>query len=263
MTRTISCPFPPCINPVSRPVPELGAVNQFESAATSVYHGLTVSVRRRMTSGLYFRLGYTWAHAVDDGQDALVAGRPSTVQNSYSTISERGPSSTDQRHRLAFSWIAEPEPFGRAHDLLGFLFNSWKFSGVLTYGTGRPVDARIVGDPNRDGNSSNDRLPGFGRNAFLGPDYATNDLRVSRRLFTHDRAKLELMIESFNLFNRNNQRVQIGDDGFQNSAGQFTQQDKIAGTNYFPAYYRKAANFMTATNAYAPRQVQVALRFTF
>ena len=80
MTRTISCPFPPCINPVSRPVPALGAVNQFDSAASSVYHGLTVSVRRRMTSGLYFRLGYTWAHAVDDGQDALVAGRPATVQ---------------------------------------------------------------------------------------------------------------------------------------------------------------------------------------
>ena len=263
MTQTVSCPFPPCINPVSRPVPALGAVNQFDSAASSVYHGLTVSVRRRMTSGLYFRLGYTWAHAVDDGQDALVAGRPATVQNSYSTTSERGPSSTDQRHRLAFSWIAEPQPFGRGHEFLGILFNSWKFSGVVTYGTGRPVDARIVGDPNRDGNSANDRLPGFGRNAFLGPDYATNDLRVSRSLFKHDRTKLELMIESFNLFNRNNQRVQISDDGFQNSAGAFTQQDKIAGSTYFPAYYRKPANFMTATNAYAPRQVQVALRFTF
>jgi hypothetical protein len=263
LTRTISCPFPPCINPVSRPVPELGAVNQFESAASSVYHGLTVSIRRRMTSGLYFRLGYTWAHAVDDGQDALVAGRPATVQNSYSTSSERGPSTTDQRHRLAFSWIAEPRPFGRGHEFLATIFNDWKVSGVLTYGTGRPVEARIVGDPNRDGNTSNDRLPGYGRNAFLGPDYATNDLRISRRLFVHDRVKLDLMIESFNLFNRNNQRVQVSDDGFLNTAGQFSQQDKAIGINYFPAHYRKPVRFLTATNAYAPRQVQVALRLTF
>ena len=42
-TKTLSCPFPPCINPVSRPVPELGAVNQFESAGSSVYHGMTLS----------------------------------------------------------------------------------------------------------------------------------------------------------------------------------------------------------------------------
>ena len=39
-----------------------------------------------MTRGLYFRLGYTYAHAIDDGQDALVAGRPATVQNSYSPV---------------------------------------------------------------------------------------------------------------------------------------------------------------------------------
>jgi hypothetical protein len=244
-------------------VPQLDSVNQYDSAASSVYHGLTVSVRRRMTDGIYFRLGYTFAHAIDDGQDALVTGRPSTVQNSYSTNSERGPSATDQRHRLAFSWIAEPQPFGREHDVFAALFNDWKFAGVITYGTGRPVDARIVGDPNRDGNTANDRLPGYGRNAFLGPDYATTDLRVSRRLFVHGHRKLELMIESFNLLNRNNQRVIVSDDGFLNSAGQFSQQEKVIGISHFPAYYRRPANFLAASNAYAPRQVQVALRFIF
>jgi hypothetical protein len=92
-----------------------------------------------MTDGLYFRLAYTFAHATDDGQDALVAGRPATVQNSYSTSSERGPSVTDQRHRLALSWIGEPQPFGREHNFLAKLFNDWKISGVVTVGSGRPV----------------------------------------------------------------------------------------------------------------------------
>jgi len=66
-----------------------------------------------MTSGFYFRLAYTYAHAIDDGQDALVAGRPALVQNSYSTSAEEGNSVTDQRQRFVFSWIAEPKPFGR------------------------------------------------------------------------------------------------------------------------------------------------------
>jgi carboxypeptidase family protein/TonB-dependent receptor-like protein len=263
LMRSISCPFPPCINPLRRPIPELGAINVFESAASSQYDGLTFSVKRRMTHGLYFRLGYTWAHAVDNGQDALVAGRPATVQNSYAASAEKGSSVTDQRHRFVFSWIAEPQPFAQGQELLGKIFNDWKFAGVVTAGSGRPFEARIVGDPNRDGNSVNDRLPGVGRNAFTGPDYATTDLRISRSFLLGEKTKFELLAESFNLFNRQNQRVTVSDDGFLNAAGQFVGIDKRIGINYFPAYYRRTTDFRRATDAYAPRQIQFAIRFTF
>ncbi len=73
LTQTLTCPFPPCINQLTRPIPQLGAIDVFESKASSVYHGATVSLRRQMAHGIYFRLGYTYAHAMDDGQDALVA----------------------------------------------------------------------------------------------------------------------------------------------------------------------------------------------
>jgi hypothetical protein len=262
-TRSLTCPFPPCINPLARPIPQLGAINQFESAASSVYHGATLSVHRRMTSGLYFRMAYTFAHAVDDGQDALVAGRPAVVQNSYSASSERGRSVTDQRHRFVFSWIADPRPFDCEHDLLAKLFNDWKMAGVVTVGSGRPVDTSVAGDPNQDGNDGNDRLPGVSRNSFLGPDYSTTDLRLTRRVHAGPRLKIELIAESFNLLNRNNKRVQISDDGFLNSAGQFVQMDKKLGISYFPAYYRRPQQFLAATDAYAPRQLQLALRAIF
>jgi hypothetical protein len=263
MTQSLSCPYPPCINAIDRPVPQLGAINQFESVASSIYHGMTVSVRRRMTHGLYFRLAYTWAHAIDDGQDALVAGRPVTVQNSYSTSSERGPSVTDQRNRLSVSWIAEPRPFDRRQEFLGKIFNDWKLSGVMTFGSGRPMEARVSGDPNQDDNSSNDRLSGYGRNAFLGPDYATMDVRLTRKIRLSERYRLELTAESFNVFNRDNQRVTLSDDGFQNAAGQFVPWSTKAGGVVYPAYYQQPTTFMRATSAYAPRQVQVALRFAF
>ena len=261
--QSMSCPFPPCINDVARPVPQLTAINQFDSAATSIYHGMTVSVRRRMTSGFYFRLAYTWAHAIDDGQDALVAGRPVTVQNSYSTQSERGPSVTDQRNRLSVSWIAEPRPFARGQEFLARIFNDWKLAGVMTFGSGRPTDARVTGDPNRDDNSSNDRLSGYGRNAFLGPDYATMDLRLTRKFQLRERVRLELTAESFNLFNRDNQRYSLSDDGFLNSAGQFVPLDRNAGGRVYPAYYQQPTTFLKASSAYAPRLVQLGLRFVF
>ena len=260
---SVSCAIPPCINPLQRPISQLGAVNVFESAASSTYQGITVSLRRRMTHGVYFRLSYTYAKAIDDGQDALVAGQPATVQNTYAPNAERGPSSTDQRNRLAFSWIAEPRPFDREHPMLGKLFNSWKFSGVFSYGSGRPVDARIVGDANQDDNSLNDRLPGASRNSFLGPDYSTTDLRITRRIFLSDKIKLDLIVESFNLFNRENQKLDTTSNGFLNDAGQFVPIDNRIGINVFPAQIREQTNFLKPTDAYAPRQLQLALKLIY
>jgi hypothetical protein len=238
-----------------------GAINVFESAASSVYNGMTVSIKRRMTHGLYFSLGYTFAHAIDDGQDALLTSG-SLVQNTYSPNS-RGASTTDQRHRFVLSWITEPRPFGQEQRFLGKLFNNWRLSGVSTYGSGRPVDARMTGDPNQDGNDLNDRLPGYSRNAFLGPDYATTDLRLARRLTFGNHLKIELLAESFNVFNRDNQRVNISSDSFVNQAGQFVRISRVVGTSNYPAYYQKSSNFLRATSAYAPRQIQLGLRMSF
>lgn len=260
-SRSMTCPWPPCINPLARPISQLGAIDVFESAGSSIYNAMTISVRRRMTNGLYFSLGYTLAHAIDDGQDALLTGG-SLVQNTYSANS-RGNSTTDQRHRLVFSWITEPRPFTRGQPFLGKLFNNWRFSGVSTYGSGRPVDARMSGDPNQDGNDLNDRLPGYSRNAFLGPDYATTDLRLARRLKISSRLKIELLAEAFNAFNRDNHRLDVTSDSFVNRAGQFVKLSKVVGSTYFPAYYRKSSNFLRATSAYAPRQMQLGLRLSF
>jgi len=262
LTDTQDCFSPPCLQDLQRPIPGVDAINVFESAASSVYHGLTVSARRRMTSGLYFRVAYTWGRASDDGQDALVVGRPSNVQNSFAPQWERGRSVTDQRHRFVFSWIYEPRPFDRHHALLGRFFNDWRISGVVTAGSGRPVNARIVGDANRDGNSLNDRLPGAPRNGLNGPDYATTDARLARRFYLGERLKLEVLAEAFNAFNRTNYRVIVSDDGFLNTAGEFVPLPRTAGLQTFPAYF-KAASPPRPINAYAPRQVQFALKFIF
>ena len=262
-SRTLDCPFPPCINPLGRPIAQLGAINVFQSAASSVYNGATLSLNRRMARGTYLRLSYTYARAVDDGQDALVAGQPATVQNSYNPTAERGPSVTDQRHRVAAAFSIEPRPFHRGHELLGRFFNDWKLSSIFTYGSGRPVNATVSGDPNQDGNDLNDRLPGYRRNAFTGPDYETTDLRLTRKIRLTERYKLSLSVESFNLFNRDNQRVSITSNGLVAAATTFVQSSATAGLAPYPGYYQLPQNFMKPNAAYAPRQVQLALKFIY
>jgi hypothetical protein len=263
MTSSFTCPWPPCINPLARPIPQLGAIDVFESAASSVYNGGTLSIRRQMTSGMYFRLAYTYAHAIDDGQDALVAGEPALVQNSYAPNAERGNSVTDQRHRVSFSWIAEPHPFHRGQDLLSKLFNDWKLAGVYTFGTGRPVNLTVGGDPNQDDNSYNDRLPGVARNSYMGPEYTSTDLRLTRRLYLRNRLKADLIVESFNVLNHNNKLVDITENGLQSESAYFVKMDTELGINYYPGHYQIPSSPFQVTNSYPPRQVQVALRLNF
>jgi hypothetical protein len=260
---SISCPYPPCINPLQRPIPQLGAIDEFQSGASSVYHGMTVSLNKRMSRGLSFRLGYTWAHAIDDGQDALVAGQPATVQNSYAANSERGPSVTDQRSRLTVAVIEEPHLLDPGQKILAAMLNHWRISGVMTYGSGRPANADVSGDPNQDDNTSNDRLAGYGRNAFTGPDYATMDLRLGRKVKLGGHYRLDLNAEAFNLFNRDNKTYVISDNGFYNSAGQFIKYPQYAAGTYFPAYYQQPTSLLKLNSAYAPRQMQFSMRLNF
>jgi hypothetical protein len=262
-TSSLTCPFPPCINPLGRPNAQLGAIDEFQSTAGSVYNGATLSLNRRLAHGAYFRLSYTYAHAIDDGQDALVAGEPATVQNSYQPNAERGPSVTDQRQRFVAAFSLEPRPFHRGHEVLGHIFNDWKISSIVTAGSGRPVNATVSGDPNQDGNYDNDRLPGYSRNAFTGPDYASTDLRLVRKIHVAPGYRIDFSADSFNLFNRDNQRVESTSEGLTAEATTFTQYSTYVNGVPYPAYYQQPQDFLKPNAAFAPRQLQLGLKCVF
>ena len=68
---------------------------------------------------------------------------------------------------------------------------------------------------------------------------------------------------TFNLFNRDNQRVAITSNGMVSSASTFVQSSVTANIAPYPGYYELPTNFMKPNAAYAPRQVQLALKFIF
>ncbi len=261
-TPSSTCPYPPCINPVQRPNAQLGAINSYQSDASSTYQGMTVSLRRTLNHGMYFMASYTLAQAMDNGPDALVVGRSGNVQNAYAPWLEWGPSVNDQRNRFVAAWVAAPK-FHFDHVTINTLANNWRMSTIFTAGSGRPLNATMAGDPNADGNIYNDRLPGYFRNAFLGPNYASTDLRITRIIRCGERVEWKLIAESFNLFNRLNAVDEISDDGFYNSAGHFVQYTAKVHESVYPGAFLVNSQFLTPYNAYAPRQVQFSLRMSF
>jgi hypothetical protein len=88
-------------------------------------------------------------------------------------------------------------------------------------------------------------------------------MRITRMVKCGEHAVWNISAESFNLFNRTNARVQISDDGFYNSAGQFIAYTTTARGKVYPGMYLVNSGFLTPTNAYAPRQVQLSLRLSF
>src|SRR5262249_8169372 len=124
---------------------------------------------------------------------------------------ERGRSDNDQRHVLAMSaTLAAPETAGNG--ALRRIITGFQLSPIFRYGSALPFNVVRGDDLNFDG-STNDRPVGIGRNTGEGFDFASFDLRLSRRIHLSEHAGLDVMAEVFNLFNRANFQLPNGTFG--------------------------------------------------
>ena len=79
-----------------------------------------------------------------------------------------------------------------------------KVGGLISLESGRHYNIFVGSDANADGNPNTDRPSMIGRNSYEGPGYASVDLRVGREFAVNGRARVDLSLDFFNLFNRVN-----------------------------------------------------------
>jgi hypothetical protein len=117
------------------------------NSGTAAYHALTVSLRRRYSSGLSFDFNYTWSHSIDDGSAAESGAgeQGAAIQNIYNTREFRGSSDFDMRHNITGNVLYQL-PIGRGkalfHDAAGWLdaiVGGWQVSGLTRFRTGLPT----------------------------------------------------------------------------------------------------------------------------
>ena len=164
-----------------------------DSSGNSVYHGLTLQANEHL--GKYFRLNanYTFSKTLDDGTFVTFV---STPQSNAQRSQERALSNQDVKNRFVTNFVASaPEhSFARYFEL----------SSIITIQSPRPFTLFAGFDANNDGNPVNDRVGGAARNTYFGDSLRTVDLRISRTLHLGEKYKMELSVDSFNLFNRAN-----------------------------------------------------------
>jgi outer membrane receptor protein involved in Fe transport len=195
----------------ARPFTNFQRVIAFESTAESLYNGITFELNRRFANNLQFRVAYTLGKVEDTVPDAtaVVPGNAGDdlkyASNPADFDTDRTAGNNDQRHRFVGSVVYSTSGLGNGLD--GFaraLVKDWSLSAILTSQSGQPYTARVGAvDLNGDGNTRNDIAPGTVRNEFRLPSVVTFDPRIARDLVFGE-ARVTLIWEAFNLFNRDN-----------------------------------------------------------
>jgi outer membrane receptor for ferrienterochelin and colicin len=168
-----------------RPDPTHGTISVYEPSGVSLYNGVSVELRRRLTNGLAMNGSYTYGNAKADSND-FGSGYVDENHREW----EYGPTPDDVRHNIVLNGT-----YAVPHTNLNV-------GGIYRFNTGRPYSASAGADINGDG-VNNDRALGFEDkpNSFRMGSMHRTDLRLAYRLKASTRT-VELIGEVFNIFNQ-------------------------------------------------------------
>jgi len=284
--------------------PDYQEIDQITSKANSTYEGAMVKLTRYGSRGLSLHAHYTYAHAMDWNPNESPLDPAANFREEY------GTSNLDVRHSAAVMVIYEAPWKLRgfaglfANDWMlsgigqfrGGLPYSMRVTGSLpectvTVGAGvtpcanpglNPTtsSATIVGlRPGMNGSGGDNRVYGFGssgqiynvgRNTFRYPETWKADLRLGKKFNLGEMRQLELLAESFNLFNHQNV-TETETTGYTIESGSSTSPPtlnfltglKTNTTNGLPISAFGQPLNINATDFYRERQIQLGLRFRF
>ena len=269
--------------------PDYQQITEIVSRANSTYEAAMFKLVRYGRRGLSLHAHYTYAHAMDwnPNESTLVAGSDPLDPANFSQ--EYGTGNLDVRHSAAAMVIWEA-PW-KLHSLAGVLGNGWMLSGIGQYRSGLPYTMRTSGSlaeefdqktgaaivalgPGMNGSGGDNRVYGIGgdgrvynvgRNTFRYPSTWKADLRLGKKFDLGHMRQIELLAESFNLFNHQNV-TQLETTGYYLESG--NQSGGLPTLNFLTGLKANTTAFgqplnVNATNFYRERQVQVGLRLRF
>jgi hypothetical protein len=224
----------PGVNPNAlRPYLGYGPIGLAENSGRSQYHGLQISVERRMTSGLHAGVGYTLSRTKDNSSSLT-----DVLPNAYDDSAYWGISDLDRTHVLIANWMYEL-PFLRSDTgWASRAFGHWELTGVYQFQSGAPFSVRsnddfagvgpgsgnqfwnLIGDPTIARTPFTTNAAWFNPSAFARPAAGTfgvqprNSLRnphtwnldmgLRKIVPVRGSNRVELRVEAFNVLNHPN-----------------------------------------------------------
>ncbi len=258
--------------------PNYQQVSELFSRANSTYEAANLRVSRSARS-LTLRARYTYAHAADWNPDETSQATGPSVFDPTDFRQEYGTSDLDVRHSASVAAIVDSK--WKLKNPAGQIVNGWMLSGTGSFRSGLPytmhtsgtlakefesTGAAVVGlSTGMNGYGGDNRVYGIGRNPYRYPATWKADLRVTRRFNLGQMRQLDLMAESFNLFNHQNV-TELETTGYTIESG--TVNAGMPRLNFLTGLKSGQTEFgmplsINATNFYRARQIQFGVRMRF
>jgi hypothetical protein len=257
----------------SRPNPSFGNILEIRDSVSTKYHALVLQANRRLTDGLQFQTSYTLSRAQDNGgsqSSATFTPGFSALFDPFDSQGDNGLSPYDRRHKFVASVVYNTDFASLRDSVGGKILNGWTFAPIVNMFSGfryTPVTngfspSAVFGFSPAGGiNGSNGslRFALLPIGAFHAPATKYVDLRISRRFTIKEDAKIELLAEGFNIFNRtqvtgiNNRMYVVSCTGSGPAGSCVARFDPTFGT---PSDLSNGFFFRE-------RQIQLAVRFQF
>ncbi|HKF46575.1 MAG TPA: carboxypeptidase regulatory-like domain-containing protein [Terracidiphilus sp.] len=254
-------------------------ISEVFSRANSTYEAGILSVSRYTRRGLSFHARYTYGHAMDwnPNESGQIGGASVLDPNDFRQ--EYGTSDLDIRHSFAAMTIWEPH--WNLQGVAGRFANGWMLSGTGHFHSGLPYTMRTAGSitrefaksgamiaglgPGMNGYGGDDRVYGVGRNTYRYPQTWKADLRMSRHLNLGHERELELLAETFNLFNHQNV-TRVETTGYYigpgTTSGSSPTLNFLTGVKPGQTEFGQPLN-VNATDYFRERQLDFGLRLRF
>jgi hypothetical protein len=226
--------------------PQFDGIYQLENSANSTYHGLSLSMNKRLSAEWEIMASYTLSKAIDNASDF-----DEQPANPYNPRGERALSRQDIRHRFVINGLFDL-PFGddendknsaKKDGLVDAILSHIEIAPIITISSGRPVDPLTGSDEAQSGAYPFvDRPLGFSRNNLITKGFINFDLRALKYIPFGEKRRLDFVVEAFNLFNHPN-------------------HEKI--NPFFGSGIAPAISFGSFTAFTAPRQLRFSLDFEF
>jgi hypothetical protein len=255
------------------PFPQFtGVTGGYSFLNNSIYHALAIKIEKRMSNGLSFLFAYTGSKLIDDGANSGQvrpgAAVSTTVQNWSNLRAERSKSAQDVPQRAVLSVLWEM-PFGKSGPaLVKHAIGGWQLNAIQTMESGTPIAlaATVAGGGNRPNvvpgaqakldNPTIERW--FNTDAFSTPLAYTygNVSRTLPNVHTDSLYNMDLsLFKNFAIAER--YKVQFRAEAFNlTNTPTFGEPGRAINTATFGVVTAQAFNPK-------PREVQLALRFTF
>ncbi len=258
----------------SRPNPNFAQITEIRSDVFSKYNALVLQFNRRMTNGLQIQSSYTLSRAYDNGQSSVTFTSNNLPFNAFDQAGENGLSAFDRRHKFVASLVYTTHYKNKDNAAARALLNGWTIAPILNWFSGQRYTGNVSGNiaagsfgitsctsggvtascftpgGGVNGSGGSTRFALFPRGFFKQPSIQYLDLRLSRRFSVGEKAKIEVLGEAFNFFNRT-QVTSVN-----------TTLYNLSGTTltFSPTFGQTTGADSTL---FRERQVQLAVRFEF